>query len=86
MNAEQSNTVLKKGLPKLEQASNPRANVGKVLGIAEKPSVATDIAKVLKAKRDKSKDKEKKKNKKSKADKKKDKKGKKGKKEDVVVK
>ncbi len=30
--------------------------MGKVLVIAEKPSVATDIAKVLKAKRDKSKD------------------------------
>ena len=56
MNAEQPNTVLKKGLPKLQQASNSRANVGKVLVIAEKPSVATDIAKVLKAKRDKSKD------------------------------
>ena len=30
--------------------------MGKTLVIAEKPSVATDIAKVLKAKRDKSKD------------------------------
>ena len=48
--------AMKKGLPKLPQGSNPRANVGKVLVIAEKPSVATDIAKVLKAKRDKSKD------------------------------
>ena len=34
----------------------PQSRMGKTLVIAEKPSVATDIAKVLKAKRDKSKD------------------------------
>ena len=48
---------LGKGLPKSFLAPKPRqSRMGKTLVIAEKPSVATDIAKVLKARRDKSKD------------------------------
>ena len=48
---------LEKGLPESFLAPKPRqSRMGKTLVIAEKPSVATDIAKVLKARRDKSKD------------------------------
>ena len=44
-------------MPKGKTAPKPpKSRMGKTLVIAEKPSVATDIAKVLKAKRDKSKD------------------------------
>ena len=44
-------------MPKSYLAPKPRkSRMGKTLVIAEKPSVATDIAKVLKAPRDKSKD------------------------------
>ena len=48
---------LEKGVAKwLTGHYTPQSRMGKTLVIAEKPSVATDIAKVLKAKRDKSKD------------------------------
>jgi len=46
----------KEGCQNVGEPLTTRANVGKTLVIAEKPSVATDIAKVLKVPRDKSKD------------------------------